>query len=180
MKSICIIILICFLLALAPHVYAQADQHYEYKSPQKAQKLSLFWTLGLVSGGTLLAATGEDAAIGFGSVLVWSGILFTPGLGHLYAHHSWPFWRGVMIRHLGTGLIFVAMAISWDDPDVSGGWELFIGGSAVVIGSAVYDIVTAKKSAREYNARYGLEDLSIAPAYFPESNAVGLSLSLKF
>lgn len=142
--------------------------------------MSLFWTLGLGAGGTLLAATGEDAAIGFGSVLVWSGILFGPGTGHAYAHQSWPFWRGVLLRHLGSGLMILALAISWDNPDISGGWELFIGGTAIVFGSAVYDIVTAKKSVRKYNAEHSIDDLSIAPVYIPESRALGLSLSVKF
>lgn len=180
MKYFSVIILICLLLSYVPNVCAQDNQEFEQLSPQKAQNLSLFWTLGCIGTATILVAIDPEGVGGFGSLIGWSGWLFTPGLGHLYAHNSWRFWRGALIRLAGSGMIITSLVISWDEPDISGGWELFIGGSVLMVGSTIYDIVTSKKSAVEYNKKYDANNLSLAPAYYPENKALGLSLTFRF
>ena len=56
--------------------------------------------------------------------------------------------------------------------DCSGG--LFFVSTAVVAGSAIYDIATASKSARRYNATH----LSVAPLVNPRNGSYGLMASL--
>ena len=58
--------------------------------------------------------------------------------------------------------------------DCSGG--LFFVSTAVVAGSAIYDIATASKSARRYNEKH----LSIAPLVSPRSGSYGLMASWSF
>ena len=66
------------------------------------------------------------------------------------------------------------------DPDASGGWGLFLGGAAIIVGSAIFDIGQAGKEAENYNRKMGCIKVDISPVYFQEEKTLGLGLSIKF
>jgi hypothetical protein len=138
MQLIARIIFLLFLSFSIAQAQMQTETEFDELSPRKARNLSLFLTLGSITFGSLLVAADSDGAVGgFGALNFWMGSIFFPGAGYIYSHHGWDLWRGVLIRLAGTGLMVTAFAISWDDPDASGGWEFFIAGGAVFLGSAI-------------------------------------------
>ncbi|MBD3217587.1 MAG: hypothetical protein GF310_04870 [candidate division Zixibacteria bacterium] len=180
-------LILSLLIVMQSMAWAGDGNDLKALSPQKAKNYSLIGTLiplGLCTTSLLLGGSSEEsensdvAALGF--ITGWLGLWFGPGSGYLYAHHPWGFWRGALIRIGGTGLVIVSMAVTWDNPEASGGWEIFIGGTAALLGSAFYDIVQAGKSAEEYNRKNGFSRVSVKPLYFPDEKAPGLVVSFNF
>lgn len=122
----------------------------------------------------------DDAAPAFMFLIGWSGLMFCPGSGYLYAHHPWGFWRGAMIRFAGSSAIVLSIAVSWDDPDSKSGWGLFLGGLGIILGSAIYDITKVDNCAEKYNQKYTRSGIRISPHYFAKHKAPGIKLSINF
>ncbi len=172
---------------MAQTCYSQNQDDFGPLSPQKAQNLSLYTTLGAVSMGTLslliFGGDDEDGEAPVGQLMFltgWFGLMFCPGTGYLYAHHPWGFWRGALIRIAGTGATLLSLALTWDDPEASGGWELFLGGMAIVLGSAIYDITQVDDCAQKYNQRLTRGSISLTPHFFAKYKAPGIKLSINF
>lgn len=128
------------------------------KSPGRA--------LGYSVGGTvlLLPVGGVGAVVG-------------PAFGHFYAGNSQQAWAGIALRTGGVGAASIGGVLALGAPRV--GWGLLTGGALVVIGSALYDIVTAPGSAHEYNEPHGLS-AQVASTVGPRAEQVGLSLCVSF
>lgn len=138
------------------------------KSPSQAVVLSL--------GGTLILAPAYGA-----------GLFVGPAIGHFYAENHSQAWIGIGVRS-SMALIFAGAAESANEGDSGGvseapdfdGLGLLLFGAAVVLGSGIYDIATAGKSAREYNEKRGLQARVTPTAGGPGGKQVGLSVTVQF
>ena len=154
----------------------------EVLSPNKARNYSLFLTLVPMACGLAMVSAdpkGESGMGSLGSLLLWMGGTFGPGAGYLYAHHPWGFWRGAIIRTVGLAGVAGAAVATWDNPDASGGWEIFIAGSALYLGTGIFDILNSAKSAKNYNEDHGIS-LKMKPCYIASRKAPGLMISVSF
>jgi hypothetical protein len=180
-------LILTMVLLLSSQGRAQEDMDIRPLSPGSASTYSLLGTLipGALCAASLVMAgseenSGEDNTEAIMFMTGFVGLWFGPGIGYLYAHHPWGFWRGALIRIGGTGAMIASIAVSWDDPDASGGWGLFLGGAAIIVGSAIFDIGQAGKEAENYNRKMGYSKVDISPVYLQEEKTLGLGLSIKF
>jgi len=125
----------------------------------------------------------ENTAAGtVGALSFTAGLLVGPSLGYFYAGQSGRAWRGVGLRVLGLGAAVVAAAASWDcygdECDTAGVVALL--GSAVTLGSAIYDIATVRGAVRRSNDEARGVSVSVAPTYSSRRHAAGVSVQLKF
>lgn len=110
------------------------------------------------------------------------GPIVGPSFGHFYANANERAWLGIGLRSGATSLAGVAFLVdlgnaSEDELSFAG---VIAGGAWLgVFVSAVYDIVTARRSAREYNEVYGL-NARVAPTVGPQGEQVGLALHVSF
>ncbi len=197
------LILSVFALATSP---ATAQTTYEpltpfdidYKSPEKAVRLSLFSTLiPLAAGGGMvlagLAADGNSEILtAVGLTTGFLGITFGPSVGHSYAKSSGKGAVGIGIRLATsfTGGVILALPKTQDQYFSFSGQRTrrnsnktgIVAGilfSATAI-SAVHDILTAGKSAKAYNSRNSQAITRLTPTYFARYSAPGLSLQISF
>ncbi|MGD8921986.1 MAG: hypothetical protein PVH24_01975 [Candidatus Zixiibacteriota bacterium] len=119
-------------------------------------------------------------------MLSLGGTLFLPivgpGLGHIYAHNMGQFYLGTVLRSLAVGLIVtggIANSVSWGDADSRADMAITMG-VVLYLGSSVFDIATAGKSANRYNRKHGLAGIDISPTYFASRKAFGVQVSMGF
>lgn len=105
------------------------------------------------------------------------GVVIGPAVGHFYAANSQQARAGIAIRTGGAGAVGIGGVWALGAPRV--GWGLLTGGALVVAGSALYDIVTAPRSAHEYNKDHSLS-AQVAPTVGPRGEQVGLALRISF
>jgi hypothetical protein len=148
------------------------------KSPGTATALSLFGTMTPLFVSKALSDSGDPNTAT--SLLVLGGLLMGPGIGHMYAGNEKRFWGGFGLRLAGLAGMTLSFAASWNNPDSDGAAVGFLAGSVVYLGSTIHDIATADNSVRDYNKKYGLTGVSIAPTYFASQNAPGLQLAISF
>ena len=148
------------------------------KSPSNAFLLSVGSTMIPI----LIGINKEDI------LLVAAGSLIGPSIGNFYAGDTRRGISGILLRGGGLLMTTLGIAMYFDDANATevddDEWEygndgeaLIYGGLAVIGISAVWDIVMAPTSAREYNKKHGL---SFSPMYDPVNKAAGMSFSYKF
>jgi len=86
---------------------------------------------------------------------------FGPTTGHWYAGRAWT--GGLTARFVGVGAAVLGVIMVLDecfdscdnngDDSVAVGAVLLYGGSAAILGGAIYDIATAPRSVRQHNQR---------------------------
>jgi len=80
------------------------------------------------------------------------GLVVGPSLGYFYAGQRGRAWRGLGLRILGYGALFGAVAASWDcygdGDECRAGAALAVVGSAMTLGSAIYDIASVRGAVR--------------------------------
>lgn len=156
------------------------QQMLHYKSPSIAFLLS--------AGSTMI-----PILIGMNKIepdleLVAAGSLLGPSIGNFYAGDTRRGINGILFR--GGGLLMTTMGfiMYFDDANATevddDEWEygndgeaLIYGGLAIIGISAVWDIVMAPISAREYNKKHGL---SFSPVYDPLKKSGGISFTYRF
>ena len=122
----------------------------------------------------------EAGAIGFVSFA--GGLVVGPSLGYFYAGQPGRAWRGVGLRALGVGALIAAAAASWDchrHACESLGPAVLVG-SAVTLGSAIYDIATVRGAVRRHNREAQRVSVRVAPTYSSQRRAAGVSVQLTF
>jgi hypothetical protein len=146
------------------------------------------WSVGatvapMVAGGGLLAVShfsGSDNFIFLGLGVESIGLIFGPGAGYAYVGE----WRlacsGTMIRLAATGLAVSGIGLWQFKENGNGTPVLFLTGGAMVLLSAIYDVVTVGKSVDEYNHKNGFANLHIVPTYCPSYQAPGLAIAMLF
>ncbi len=148
--------------APAPHASEAHGAEPQRKDPRRAVWYSV--------GGTVL-----------GAPLFGAGLLLGPAAGHFYADNNRRAWVGIGIRTGGALLPILATA----GRSGYAGLGVFLVtapiGGAVILVSAIYDIVTADNAARQYNRARGLRvsDVRVAPTIGgTQGNQVGLTVEV--
>lgn len=164
------------------------DASLERKVPHRALLYSGGGTVspfvGMALGG--IASTGggpdnwsETALAGIGATLFVGGWTVGPSLGHIYAEASDQVWTGMGIRATGlvvAGVSQVRYLRSTPESERGGGAPLLgLAGLILISGSAVYDVLTAPRSVREYNEAHGLS-ARITPTVGTRGEQIGLAL----
>ena len=104
----------------------------------------------------------ESLALG----LLTSGILIGPGIGHLYANNRKAFFKGLAIRAVGGGVIYLgAENLELFSNNNNGSELLILGGVIVILVSMISDISKADNSVREYNKTKSFTQLNIYPSF---------------
>ncbi len=119
------------------------------KSPRRALLLSL--------GGTL--------AMGV-PIVNLAALPLGPALGHFYAGNDHQAWVGIGIRTgaiAGAMLLIMGAALDGSKSTPATIDRYLYGATAVILGSAIYDIATAPAAARRANERLGISAL-VLPA----------------
>jgi len=179
MKSTLTVIVMIVVVGFTSAVNA-GDLNLAPKSPNKATSLSLIGTtIPAVLGISLIGTEGGDQA---GAVLFLFGATFGPSLGHSYAGNGKRAATGIMIR---MGCWFAAFGVAgaaaddgWDGLEVAAG--AFLAATGLVTVSGIWDIASAGGSAREYNRKHGLGNLSVAPTFDVSKKQAGVRLSMQF
>jgi len=150
------------------------------KSPVKATTLSLLGTfVPTVLGVSLIRSEG---GVKTGLALFLVGTTLGPSRGHDYAGNRRQAMSGFLIRTgfwLG-GLFVAAVApnVGWGPSGTEIG-AIFAAAGLVTV-SALYDIATAARSAREYNRKNGFGDLCLSPTFDLSKKQAGVRLSMQF
>lgn len=115
-----------------------------------------------------------------GGVLIGAGALVGPSVGNFYAGDRRRGGRGILLRLGGGALMYagIASALSGDGSEAPG-TALFLGGATLTGVSALWNISTAPKSAREYNREHGVA-VSVTPRLDPATGQTGAALSVRF
>jgi hypothetical protein len=150
----------------------------EGKSPALAFGLSLGGTAMPLLASTLARESHDQAG------LVALGFVFGPSLGNYCAEHPRRARRGQKIHGIGAGIVGTGLVLSV--ASVFGGERArtvvrgVTGvGLGTVAGGALYEIVTAPISAKEYNKAHDL-NAQVAPAVGLRGEQVGLALRVSF
>ena len=158
------------LLTAAPHLSADTtiDSTSAEKSAANAVALSLFGTI--IPGAASIPFVTRDIPKSnwneaVGVTLIGTGVLFGPGLGHIYAGNRHAFYRGLTIRGIGGGIMLLGVVSmeSIFDEDEGAAFMIFLGGLSALV-SMVYDIATADNSARDFNERQRQSAISVYPS----------------
>jgi hypothetical protein len=190
-KQLTIAALLAVTMLVSP-LQAGSDEDSILKSRSTALTNSLLPTVVLTGSGIALMAyasdgNGRDVAGWAGFWMTMTGMIFTPSLGHLYAERPKPF-SGAAIR-LGLGVVWASAVIavalgglsengaSDNDNDAVIALGVASGG---IMASAIYDIVTAPRSADQFNKRVESFAVDLAPVYYSQQKAPGLALRLRF
>jgi hypothetical protein len=179
MKRICIFTLgIWFIWCAAAH--AQVSKPGKPKSESRAAIYSFYGTLApVIAGFVLIDDDAEDLQNTAGFSLLSLGLLICPGLGHLYADNR-QFGKGVVIRTVGLAtVVYGASQVDlFDEEDGAGGYMII--GASLLICSAVHDMFTAQRSAREYNTRHKLSHLDLRPFRPGGGRGVGVIFTFNY
>ncbi|WP_263784415.1 hypothetical protein [Salinibacter grassmerensis] len=117
-----------------------------------------------------------------GAPIFGAGLLLGPAAGHFYAENNRRAWVGIGVR-TGGALLPVLATVGRSGYE---GLGIFLVaapiGGAVVLISAIYDIVIADNAARRYNRAHGVDisDIRITPtAGGPRGNQIGLTVEVE-
>ncbi|MEN8184229.1 MAG: hypothetical protein ABFS46_17015 [Myxococcota bacterium] len=159
------------ILAQQPADLSIRDSVFDLPSPRTAQLISLGATLGLVGAGY---AAGGD---GIGPALVGIGLLVGPSAGHFYGGAAGRGLLGIGVR-AGGAAIGAAGVSSCNIPfGDDGGCGIVLAGIAVVLTSAIFDLVTVDNTVRSHNA--DARRITVAPYVEPVGGGVGAVLTIR-
>lgn len=140
------------------------SEHLKYVDEARTQAIS--GTLVPISLGVATVLLVENKTIETtASLAAVYGILAGPSFGNFYAKDYLRGSLGVAAR-LGAGYLLLdatreiagddmADALGWDDKSVSLGSARTLIGAGVILGSAVYNVVSSKASVNRYNDQIG-------------------------
>jgi hypothetical protein len=161
--------LVCALLVLAMlSTVASADDGK--KDETTAVVISV--GAGLLLPVALIGASESTHGAGGLFALTGLSIILGPTAGHWYAGRAWTNATTVRLLASLTFAYGAVIAITSDcedettnscESDANTAADVALVSLGVIAGSAIYDIATAGRSAREYNARH----FSVAPVVMP-------------
>lgn len=176
MKLLRISVLGSFLLTLLSCNYVQAQTRFKtqhLKNVDDARSKAISGTLLPIAMGIGSAILIENKTVETtGSLLAVYGLMMGPSGGNFYAEDYLRGMLGVAAR-LGGGYLLldatrelagddVADALGWDNESVSLTDTKILIGSGLIVGSAIYNIISAKASVERYNAKQGYT-IGVAP-----------------
>lgn len=175
--------LLCFILVSTP-LTAQSPA---WASADQAHRISLLATVIPVGAGAgILVAQGGGTHDRTAPVLlIMGGLLFGPGMGYNAAGMSGRGFRGVGVRAgLSLATIMASIAICGMDCnnrqtkyDTAG--LVSLGGLGLITAAAAYDISRVRRNVHGHEAR-ARAGMSIGPTYVPQTQRLGLGVSLSF
>jgi len=174
--SLCLTFFFSLTVQAKPHVPLTP------KSKSKALSYSLVGTLAPMVVSVPLLKDGVNAGFAVGAF----GLLFGPGLGHLYAENPNRFISGLFIRGLAGGVAIFSVSKFginiWgnDSQDTFGPIMGFLVGGVTVVASSIHDISTTGESVDRYNKQHGFSQVTLQPCYWANHQAIGFSLGYTF
>lgn len=152
MNARCLTSMLFAMLILPSSGLAVAEETQRAKSERTAVLASALGTaVPLAVGiGAVISSDEESGGYEAGSLLILSGYLIGPSLGHFYAERPGAAFAGMGLRvipFLGLG---AAVAAAWDQPSKAAD-ALAVGSLALGAGITVWDIARTAKSVRAYN-----------------------------
>ena len=129
------------------------------------------------------ASTCTSSGSDLGSALFLTGLLVGPATGFWYGHIGGKAWPGLAIRTGGLVLLAAGAAGCIQGSDVtlacSGGESAAIlGGTILVLGSAIYDMATVGRKVRAHNA--AAARAMVVPLFSPSRRSVGAEVVVGF
>lgn len=169
MKTIRFYLLGLFIVTLLIPAVGQAQSRFKsrhLKSVDEARSQAIAGTLIPVAMGIGSTLLFENKTIETtGSVMAVYGLVMGPSMGNFYARDYLRGMLGVAARVGGGYLMLdatrelagndVADALGWDDEAVKLTKTKVLIGSGLILGSAIYNIVSAKASVHRYNEKKG-------------------------
>jgi hypothetical protein len=180
--------MICILICILITAGINADEIYDSKiishnkSEARAFSYSALGTIATIVPGILIARKNQEITPTSG-VLLATGYLFGPGVGHIYANNSSRFWIGSGIRFSAV-LLFLYGASNVDIFDSSNSNDEaaavgILGGMALGAFGIFRDFATVDNSVREYNERLETSQFSIAPSLYTQDENLTFGLQFK-
>jgi hypothetical protein len=150
-----------------------------YRSPQKAMWFSILGTTVPIAGGAILAAKKHEEP---GTALIVWGAIIGPAHGYFYGHESVEGLKGIAMR---TGLLAFSVAIFSINPDAFEEEDDSIIPIQLLgpIGYLYYtytDISNVQDKIEDHNEELPVSKVSVGPAYFPKSKALGAVICWRF
>ncbi|KAB2880124.1 hypothetical protein F9K33_06490 [bacterium] len=171
-----------------PVLQDQTKTNIPVKSPSKAMKMALGHTLIPIGAGLGLMIIGDSNVEGIrrvsGLTLLTYGGLVGPSMGNFYAKDYTKGGLGIGMRAIGTLMVAssIGKAMAWgNDDEAEGpapGEMMGTVGVLLVLGSTVWNIMSAPGSANTYNEKHGLSGVSVG--YDPVSKAGLVSFRITF
>ncbi len=114
------------------------------------------------------------------SLMIVSGVVIGPSIGYFYAGCPKQGLISIAKRVgiIGGSLLVGGLAFNEPFGENSMTETALITGGVLTIISAIHDVAAVKGTVREHNAAQG--KLTVTPVYFPDSDAAGLGLSVRF
>jgi len=161
---------------------------FAYKSPEKASRLSLLCTAVPVAAGVVYWSVQGGSEFGgepnrsVPAVLIGTGLMFGPSVGHLYAGRVGLLPLRAIVAGATAGAALGYAADHHED-----GWEalgvtagiLAIGGGIATI-TSIIDIARAGRAARKYNEEHDVAQVGVTPAMLDGGRVVGLAVAASF
>lgn len=156
------------------------DSGFKLKSYSSAKKRSVVWTFGPMIVGASLGAL---------------GLLIGPRTGLAYAgkrrSYNSSFNRLTIAAggFVSSGLVWLALGGEINilgppkkaPPQANAAALIVLTSSGLfIVHSIINDFTSLESYVNEYNAKHGLTTLSIEPAYFTKTKAIGVSLKMTF
>lgn len=169
-------LLFAFILFIPYQLAAQNYRSFDVKRPMminedvksvsQARGIALTNTfLPIASGLASLAIFESESVQTIGAITVVYGMIMGPSTGNFYANDYSRGLLGLVTRAAGVYLLADASseifgrnfadALNVDDKKVSLTDTKMVVGQLLILGSAAYNIISAGKSVKEYNERYG-------------------------
>jgi hypothetical protein len=166
---------VALIIATSTSIARAEDTSELPRDPDTALYLSI---VGTVAGATLLVPVGgmknEDWKVGL-PMFALAELL--PSAGHVYAGNYVS--AGLVTRLLGGTMIVIALKDPFESDQIvsSNARALGVTGILLTLGGTVYDIATARRSARRYNER----QLKLSPVIATDTGvAPGFGVSAAF
>lgn len=166
-----------------------------FKDPRKAFLISLGNFVVPTLAGSMILSNSRGVADIVGGIILSYGILVGPSMGNFYAHDESRSVRGLAARVAGGGLILIGVLV-WNGESSNPGGRtvsaskyagsgesgvfLFLAGAAITAGGIIFNLSTASQSARDYNRKNKLDNVSIGPACFSRCKTIGMALRIGF
>lgn len=150
-----------------------------------------------IAGTLIPIATGMSTTLLFdndtiettGSLMAVYGLVIGPSMGNFYARDYLRGMLGVAAR-LGGGYLMldatrelagddVADALGWDHSSVKFTDTKILIGAGLILGSAIYNIVSSKASVHRYNKKKGYI-LGVVPGVFDDTIVPMITASVQF